>query len=290
MRIVLTRLVALGLLLGVALTVACGGSSTPAGVGATSSTSSSVVGTQAASPTTTSSPVTSAAASPAEASPTGNTVSLAQALTNLSQQTSFVIKVTMTGVTGVAAVLPNAGPTLVVTTERNGDNSHVVVANADGTKLAQVWRVGSQQWVDMGSGPQPVTGSTPQLVALTPIVNAPSLLLGTFSGAVSQYTVTGHETVNGVQATVEKGTFQVNDAQQSILFPVASASVNSTIWVADQGGYLLRANLQLSGAAGTPTTGSSTPVGSPSVGGGNATVMADVTNVGSAPSIGTPTP
>ena len=303
MRIFLSRLVAVGVLLGLALVVAaCSGLTTPSSSSATGTSSTSPSSAAAspaaspaaslASPSVTGSPV----ASPA-ASPTASGVSLAQAFANLSQQSSFVMKMTMTGASGIASVLPDASGTLVITTTRNNGNAHIVVANQSGGTLAQVWRVNGQQWVDTGSGPQQANANAAELLALTPIVNSPALMMQTFSGANNQYTVTGQQTVNGMQTTVEKTQFSVNDATASVLFPAAAAGVQSTIYVATQGNYLVRGTLDLTATGGSASSSAASPTtaASPVAAGANSTVTIDVTQVGSAPAItaptaGTPTP
>ncbi len=261
---------AAGLLLVGGLTLAaCGG-------GKGSPITTPTVGGGATSPTAISSPV--ATVSPVEspspiASPTGSPTAaatdLATAFANLEQQGSYSMRVALQGFPDAAALLPGANGGLTLEIDRSGDDRHVRILDTSGKRLAELWRVGGRTWVDPGTGPIEATENTPIVGQLLPFLDAQQFIVSMLGSQTANYTVTGTETVNGVDAVVERATYQVTPPSGAPLMANQTATVDSTLWVARDAGYLVRAQMTITPTAGTPTTTT-----------GPAQVGIDVTNVG----------
>lgn len=227
-----------------------------------------------------STPRSTPSASPS-ASPSALTepVTLAEALDNLEAQDSYVMHLDAAGFAGAEALLPGSGDTFQITLRRSGDDRNVRVLDADGNRIIQLWRVDGQEVADFGTGPIAAAPDTPIIGRLLPLLDLDTRFLRTLSGDEADYTITGTETVDGIPATVEEATYEVSGASRALLTASDTAAVDSTMWVATEGRYLLRLDLTFTPTAGTPTAG-----------GRQATAHVEVTDIGTAPPITAPAP
>lgn len=288
MRLTVLRAAGIAALAAMLVAAACGGSSSSG----TSTTSTTSGGTSTATTSGVSSPVASPVASP-QASPSAMTgspaaspmaspsalsspVTLATAFSNLEAKNSYVLNMTLSGFPGVGSLISNASSSQQVTLTRSGNDRHMVVNNASGSKVAELWQVGGKTWVDIGAGPIQVPGTNSAAGQVQPILGAPALFMQKVSGDQGAYQVTGQDTVNGISTTVEKASYTVNNPAIAGLLPAGTSTVTSTIWVANDGQYLVKADMTINQGSGTPTTGQ----------GAHLTLIA--TQIGSAPSIQAP--
>lgn len=188
------------------------------------------------------------------------------------------MNMTTMGFPQLTALIPGAGQSQMMTLDRSNNDRHLKVTNTNGGKLAELWQVNGQTYADIGTGPINVGNSGPgaQVAAL---LGAPKLFLEKMSGNPSNYQITGTDTVNGISTTVEKATYTVNNPDIAGLLPAGNHQVESTIWVANDGQYLVKAEMKVTpaNASGTPQAGQ-TP----------STVTLNVTQIGTAPAVTAP--
>lgn len=230
-----------------------------------------------ASPTATrGTPAASPSASPAALA---QPVTLAEALDNLEQQGSYVMHLDVAGFAGAETLLPGSGDTFEVTLQRSGQDRHVRVLDGRGNRVIELWRVDGQELADFGPGPLAVTSDTPIIGRLLPLLDLDSRFLRALSGDDADYTITGTDTVNGTEATVEEATYEVSGASRAMLVASDTATVDSTMWVATEDQYLLRLDLVFTPTGATPTTETQ-----------QATAHVEVTDIGTAPPVTAPAP
>ncbi|HEU5423119.1 MAG TPA: hypothetical protein VFU72_06235 [Nitrolancea sp.] len=157
---------------------------------------------------------------------------------------------------GVLSVVPGITPSDTLTIEVSNGNRHVSVQNNSGSKIAELWKVGDQVWASAaGSPPVQASANTPVVGVLVPLALADQQLITTFTAQGATYTVSGSEDINGVATQVETATYQINPSD-NIFLGSGPYTVNSTLWVAKSGGYLVQAQMLLSQGAGTPSASS----------------------------------
>lgn len=284
MRFRLVAFVGIAALGSLMLLAACGGGSNSSSTATGGTTQETSTSTSVSSPGTTS-PVASpgtAVATPSvspSGSPTGGApISLGTAFSNLESQQSYVLTMDVSGLSGLAAMLPNAGNSQKITLTRSGNDRHLVVEGSNGNKVGELWRVDDQTYVDIGTGPMEVGQAGGIANNLVPLLDAPSAFIKGMSADENKYEVTGTDTVDGVDTTVQKASYQVEKPSGTGMMTPGPAMVDSTMWVATDGGYLVKLEMNISQSGGTPTSGES-----------GAKVTANVTQVGSAPEIKAPT-
>lgn len=206
-------------------------------------------------------------------------VTLAEALDNLEAQDSYVMHLDAAGFAGAEALFPGAGDTFQITLRRSGDDRHVRVLDAAGNRIIQLWRVDGQAVADFGAGPIAVTPDTPIVGRLLPLLDLDTRFLRTLSGEDADYRITGTETVDSTLATVEEATYEVRGASRALLTASDTATVDSTMWVATEGEYLLRLDLTFTPTNATPATDTQP-----------ATARVEITDIGTAPPITAPAP
>lgn len=233
-----------------AATATSSSAATPSAVSTATVAPTSSAGT--ASPTTS----TSASASPATGPQVSGPVDLATAYSNLESQGSYQMTAQIQNLPGVLSVVPGITPSNSLMVEVSNNDRHVAVENNSGTKIAELWKVGDQVWASAaGSPPVQADANTAVVGALVPLALADQQLITTFEAQGATYTVTGSEDIDGVATQVETASYQINPSN-NIFLGNGPYTVNSTLWVAKSGGYLVQALMQLSQGAGTPTTSS----------------------------------
>ncbi|HEX5503132.1 MAG TPA: LppX_LprAFG lipoprotein [Thermomicrobiales bacterium] len=207
---------------------ACGGSPTPTPV-----------------PTPTPAPTATAtravgAASPG-ASPVANPAAVTSAFANLQRLDSYHLVVTATG---FDRILPlGLSNNLTLTTDYHQGDQHTTVT--DGAGLRQdVYKVGDKTYlVDNNATPTEVT-NPPLLVSL------PALLyLNLTAPGVTTFHEAGSERVNGRDTTKYVGTGNLSGLAANPLLANAlagaSGAIQATVWIDQQGGYLVAGDLTI---------------------------------------------
>lgn len=189
-------------------------------------------------------PVATPDATP-EATPVAE-VSLQAAYANLLEQESFVMTINLTGVQAQLQLLTAMQDSLTIVVRQEGDNRHVQIMDGTGAAtLAEAWYVDGTYYVDAGAGPVETSGTDPMIQQLEPIIFADRELIAVLGGPGATYDVTGREEVNGVDTTVAESSYEVQNLGRAAFFMADRATVDSTIWVAEDGHYLTRAELRL---------------------------------------------
>ena len=224
------------------------------------------------------------ASSTAGSSNTGSTgtsnaqpVSFADAYQKLVDQQSFVMTAELSNLKGSLASLPGITDPTTIKIERSGADRKVQVITSSGRALFKLWRVNGQIYVDFGLGPSKSSADASPVKQLAPLLDADQQIINGLATQTATFTVTGAQKVNGVQSNVEKAHYNLSQATDSIFATGANTSVGATIWVAQSGGYLTKADLTLS------ETGSGTASAK-----AGAHVVIDVTDVGKTPAIKAP--
>ncbi|HLI51726.1 MAG TPA: hypothetical protein VKU87_08015, partial [Thermomicrobiaceae bacterium] len=161
----------------------------------------------------------------------------------------------------------------------SNNNRHLTVNNTGGNKLAELWQVNGKTYVDIGTGPIQLNATNGPGAQVGVLLNAPKLFLQSMSGNSNAYTISGTDTVNGISTTVEKANYTVNNPNINGFLPAGTHQVQSTIWVANQGQYLVKLQMTLTpaNASGTPQAGQ-TP----------STITMNATQIGTAPAVTAP--
>ncbi len=272
---------------------ACSGSSgTPDAAGSVSTSTSGSTSTLAT-PTMSNdrgATVSSAAspfASPA-ASPASNAIDLATAFKNLQNQNSYVMTVKFTHVEGTFASIPGVTSQSTVKVERSGKDQHLTVISTSGQTAFELWQIGGQVWVNIGAGPVKVAKDNSMVAGFVAMLGADQRVMNAMESNQATYQVTGTETVDGTQATVETARYAMSHTGDNMFFSNnENTMVNSKIWVAQDGNYLLQGQFSISGNAGATPVAGTTSVGSPSASGA-ADVMVSVSQVGKVQAIQPP--
>lgn len=271
----LLRSMTLAAILSVVLLAACGGGAagpTPGEPAPAAPTPTSAI--PAASPEATPSPAATPTSGPA-GTPTGleQPVTLAQALDNLEAQGSYVLDMSVSGFPGAAGTMSTESAWSRLTLTRSGEDRHVELKNHSGATVMEMWHVHGQDYVDFGSGHHPGRGATPPAGRMLGLMSMPEQLLRRFSADPASYTITGTETIDGVETTVEHATYQLSASNEPPMMMHHGGNAESTLWVANEGHYLMRLELTVTPAHDRP-----------------ATVRVDVSQVGTAPQVTEPTP
>jgi len=278
--------------------------SSTAGTVTTSTGSSGVSGLATSTATSTGSP--NAFATPTEsgagfgspiASPSSTTsgpVDLATAFSNLKSQNSYVMTATLSNLQGTFASIPGITEQSTVKIERSGTDQHLTITSNDGNTVFEVWQVGDQVWADIGSGPVKVSKDNAMVAQFLAMVNADQQIVNSLESNDANYQVTGSDTVNGMQANVETAQYAMTQSSSNSMFfsDSGNGNVDSKIWVAQNGGYLLKGDFTISGngsassAAGSAMMG--TPMSSTPSANGSAEVTVNVSKIGEVQSIQPP--
>src|SRR6185312_8133454 len=243
------------------LLAACGGSKKDA-----TSTSSSA-GTSATS-------VSSAPNTPA--------VDLATAYQNLVDQQSFVMTAKLSNLQGSLAKLPGITDPTTIKIERAGNDRHVQVIISTNRTLFELWRVDGQLYLSIGLGANKTSDDDPIVKQFLPLLDADTQIVNALSKRDATYTVTGSEKVNGIQCTIEQAQYSLAETGGSIFSTGPNTQVDTKIWVAQSGNYLVKADLTLhDGGDGTAAASTATS-------NGGAHVVIDITKIGTLKTIEAP--
>lgn len=270
---------------------ACSGSSNPSTT--SSAGSSSVLSTPARTSTTSSAttPTTAREASPyvrASSSPSSGAIDLATAFKNLQKQNSYAMTIKFTHVEGTFATIPGVTSQSTVKVERSGKDQHLAVVSSTDHTVFELWQIGGQVWVNIGAGPVKVAKDNSMVASFVAMLGADQQLMNSMESNQATYQVSGTDTVDGTQATVETAQYTASHTGDSMFLPNNErATVNSKIWVAQDGNYLLKGQFSVSGNAGATPASGMTTAGSPSATGA-AQVMVSVSQVGKVQSIQPP--
>lgn len=250
---------------------------TPVSAASPAVSPSSAMTTATARSTSTATPMSSAAATPtgtstatgygststAAATAVGSNakvtgpVDLSTAFNNLVSQNSYQFVAQVQNLPGVLSTVPGITSSNTITIDASGNDRHVKVVNSSNATILELWRVNNQTWASAAGSPAvQANSSTPIVGQLLPLLDADKLIVGSLAGQGVNYAVAGTEEVNGVAAQRETATYQVSPPANPII-PAGSYTVNSQLWVAQTGGYLVQGILTL--GQGTATPGTSSP-------------------------------
>ena len=204
-------------------------------------------------------------------------VGLADAYQKLLDQQSFVMTAELSNLQGPLASLPGVTDPTTIKIERTGADRKVQVITSSGRALFKLWRVGGQIYVDFGLGPSKSSADASPVKQLAPLLDADQQIINGLAAQKATFTVTGEQKVNGVQSNVETARYDLSQATDSIFATGANTSVDAKVWVAQNGGYLTKADLTLS-ESGSGTAGANA----------GAHVVIDVTDIGKAPAVKAP--
>ncbi|MDP9373363.1 MAG: LppX_LprAFG lipoprotein, partial [Chloroflexota bacterium] len=163
-----------------------------------------------------------------------------------------------------------------VTYDFNGGNQRMV-AQSGGNTVLEAYRIGGQLFTrnPLGGGYIATDASNPLSQPVQQLFELPRTILTNLIPPDAKYTAAGIETVNGRAATRYTG--NVNFANLGVLNPSLqgqSGTSVTTIWVANEGGYIVATEANVQASAG---------------GTANATrARLDVTEVGTVPAISVP--
>jgi hypothetical protein len=221
--------------------------------------------------TATSDGTSSTAASNAQA------VGLADAYQKLVDEKSYVMTAELSNLEGSLASLPGITDPTTVKIERTGADRKVQVITSSGRALFKLWRVNGQLYVDFGLGPSKSSADASPVKQLAPLLDADQQIINGLAAQDATFTVTGAAKVNGVKSNIETAHYDLSQAADSIFSASANTTVDAKIWVAQDGGYLTKADLTLS-EAGSSTADANA----------GAHVVIDVTDIGKAPAVKAP--
>jgi hypothetical protein len=204
-------------------------------------------------------------------------VGFANAYQHLIDQKSFVMTAELSNLEGSLASLPGITDPTTIKIERNGADRKVQVLTSSGRALFKLWRVDGQIYVDFGLGPTKSSEDASPVKQLAPLLDADQQIINGLAAQDAPFTVIGTAKVNDVQSNVETARYDLSQATNSIFATGANTSVAAKIWVAQNGSYLTKADLNLS-ESGSGTAGAD----------GGAHVVIDVTDIGTAPAIKAP--
>ena len=198
------------------------------------------------------SPTATIAPSPTIDLATIDPVEIATASQNLLAQESYRMTVTVNGLPGMEQLAMLFGDQISVELEQVGEDRHVSVGGETGATLLQIWSVGGEVWVDIGTGPTPLEDSLLAGQGLEELLTAPDQILaglGSESAPEIDWQVTALEEVDGVEAIVQEATFTTEETEGSgmtgMIAAPGGATVDATMWVAADDEYLLRMEAEL---------------------------------------------
>ncbi|HVX30583.1 MAG TPA: hypothetical protein VHA53_08910 [Nitrolancea sp.] len=204
-------------------------------------------------------------------------VGFADAYQKLVDQKSFVMTAELSNLGGSLANLPGITDPTTIKIERNGADRKVQVITSSDRALLKLWRVDGQVYVDFGLGPTKSSGNDSPVAQLTPLLDADQQIIDGLAAQNATFTVTGSQKVNGIQSTVETARYDLSQATDSIFDAGAGTTVDAKIWVAQDGGFLTKADLTLNeSGSGTANAGN------------GANVVINVTDIGKGNAIKAP--
>lgn len=214
-------------------------------------------------------------------------VPIATAFENLLAQESYRMTLTVNGLPGMEELALLFGDQVVMEVEQAGDDRHISVGGETGAALLEVWSVGGEAWVDIGTGPTPLEDSLLAGQGIEEVLTAPDQILAGMTSDESpeiDWKVTALEEMNGVETIVQEATFTTEEEASGpggMLAAPSGATVDATMWVAEDDMYLVRmeaeAAAEIEDLTASPDT--STPdadAGEPSV----MTIVIEVEDVG----------
>lgn len=255
----------------VLLAAACGGAASP------SPSSGGPAGTEG--PGVSDEPTAGVTAGPGESSGTAGTGTAAftAATTALDALDSYAysVEIQSSGAGGASHTLMTG---VVVNKPSKASSLEQATIEADGTKSGEtgIILIGDQAWLRNGAPTAPwteVPASQAAIFVQTFAAYRPEQMFGIyFAGIGGNFADAGSETRNGVSATRYKG----DEAVGAILGAIAGVqgTWSSDVWIANDGGYLVRS--EASATAGTGTAG------------GSFSIVVDITEINSAGPIAPP--
>lgn len=238
-------------------------------------------------------------ASPSE-STSGQAVTLATAFKNLQNQNSYVMTATLDNIRGPFTQMTGDTSHMTLRIERSGNDRHLSVENSKGDTVFQLWQVNGSIWADLGSGPTRIGSNNAMVTQFTRMLISDQQMIDAVRPSSANWQVAGNDTVNGTPAIVETAKYTVNGSNSMMFHANSNGTVDSRMWVAQDGNYLLKAQFTFEGSGAASASGSavSSLVGTPIPGVESATASAtangtgqitiDVTQVGQVQSIQPP--
>lgn len=201
------------------------------------------------------SPTATIAPSPTVDLATIDPVEIVTASQNLLAQESYRMTITVNGLPGMEQLALLFGDQISVELEQVGDDRHVSVGGETGATVLQIWSVGGEVWVDIGTGPTPLEDSLLAGQGLEELLTAPDQILaglGSETAPEIDWQVTALEEVDGVETIVQEATFTTEETEESegsgmtgMIAAPGGATVDATMWVAADDEYLVRMEAEL---------------------------------------------
>ena len=249
------------------------------------------------------SPSATIAPSPTVDLATIDPVEIATASQNLLAQESYRMTVTVNGLPGMEQLAMLFGNQISVELDQVGEDRHVRVGGETGATLLQIWSVGGEVWVDIGTGPTPLEDSLLAGQGLEELLTAPDQILaglGSASAPEIDWQVTALEEVDGVEAIVQQATFTTEETEASgmsgMIAAPGGATIDATMWVAADDEYLVRMEAEVAAESEDPTASPDTATPGAEGEATNMSILVEVTDVGEIDAIelpdadATPTP